>query len=91
MDADHDGAFTIADLDVLDQQWGQSLHTASQAFTGDGQMAWSALTSQTVPNEQSVGMAMAWDNPNFEQQNTLEATGVFDPTPFQSRPAEERY
>ena len=91
VDADHDGAFTIADLDVLDQQWGQSLHTASQAFTGDGQIAWSALSSQTVLNEQSVGMAMAWDNPNFEQQNTLEATGVFDPTPFQSRPAEERY
>lgn len=84
VDANHDGNFTIADLDVIDQQWGQSLHTGSEEFTGDAQMAWSELGSQTVDNEQSVGMAMDWSNPNFGNQNILEATGAFDPTPFES-------
>ena len=93
VDADHDGDFTIADLEVLDRQWGQSLHSGSKSFVGQTQtlagettnvMSWDELSSQGVPNEQSSGMTMGWDNTNFEIQNTIEASGVFEPSQYGS-------
>lgn len=86
VDANHDGDFTIADLAVLDQQWGHSLHTGSQTFTGqtrtvDGVtstvMPWGSLGAQTVNNEQAVGMPMQWDNSSFATQNSLEANSAY--------------
>jgi hypothetical protein len=88
VDADHDGDFTIADLEVLDRQWGQSLHTGVQTFQGQTQtdsgetttvLSWDQLSAQTVVNEQGAGMSMQWDNANFEAQNAIESSGFFEP------------
>jgi hypothetical protein len=95
VDANHDNAFSIADLAILDRDWGKTLHSGSQAFKGttapagdptQATISWAELAQQTSFNEQSQGMAMQWQNPNFEIQNSLEASGVFDPAPY--RPAE---
>jgi len=89
VDANHDGDFTIADLEVLDRQWGQSLHTGAQTFqgqiqTGSGETAtvlsWEQLSAQTVVNEQGSGLSMQWDNTNFDTQNSIESSGVYEPS-----------
>jgi hypothetical protein len=87
VDADHDGEFTIADLEVLDRQWGQSLHTGAQTFEGmtstadnESAISWDELASQTIINEKNVGMAMQWDNSPFVTQNAIEASSGFSDT-----------
>ncbi len=74
VDADFNGVIDIADLKILDKDWGKTLHTGEEAFhgisngttVGDNQISWADLNGQTGINE-------SWDNTSFEKQNTLEA------------------
>ncbi|WP_236070175.1 hypothetical protein, partial [Prochlorococcus marinus] len=74
VDADFNGVIDIADLKILDKDWGKTLHTGEEAFhgmsngttVGDNQMSWTELNAQNGINE-------SWDNTSFEKQNTLEA------------------
>ncbi|KZR77318.1 hypothetical protein PMIT1318_00079 [Prochlorococcus marinus str. MIT 1318] len=75
VDADFSGKIDIADLKILDKDWGRTLHTGDKNFhgiatkgatVGGNQMSWADLNGQTGINE-------SWDNSSFEQQNTLEA------------------
>ena len=65
VDADFNGKIDIADLSVLDQDWGQSLHSGtSETFTGSDSLDWGSLDSQA---------GATWDNSSFKQQNAIEA------------------
>ncbi|WP_413410221.1 hypothetical protein [Prochlorococcus sp. MIT 1313] len=74
VDADFNGVIDIADLKILDKDWGRTLHLTDKAFhgistgttVGDNQMSWNELNAQNGINE-------SWDNTSFEKQNTLEA------------------
>lgn len=91
VDANHDGAFSIADLVVLQNQWGKSLHTGSGTFRGQKAsldpasatlLSWQQLSQQAPLNEQGVAMAMQWNNQSFDTQNSIEASAGFDPFPM---------
>jgi hypothetical protein len=91
VDADHDGEFTIADLEVLDRQWGKTLHTGSQTFEGvtaegsdESTISWDELANQVTFNEKNAGMAMQWDNIPFVTQNAIEANAGFSDTLIES-------
>ncbi|WP_413681266.1 SBBP repeat-containing protein [Prochlorococcus sp. MIT 1318] len=74
VDADFNGVIDIADLKILDKDWGRTLHLSDKDFhgisngttVGDNQMSWTELNAQNGINE-------SWDNTSFEKQNTLEA------------------
>ena len=77
VDADFSGKIDLADLAVLDMDWGKTLHTGSETFTGQGdgedELTWEQLTTQ--------GDKGAWTNTAFEEQNTIEAAlGGFNQT-----------
>ncbi|WP_413314203.1 hypothetical protein [Prochlorococcus sp. MIT 0703] len=65
----------MADLAVLDADWGQSLHQDSNgsesSFTGSDQISWDQLDNQGLTGE------AAWDNQAFRDQNALEAGNDF--------------
>ncbi|KZR70526.1 Serralysin [Prochlorococcus marinus str. MIT 1313] len=67
VDADFNGKIDIADLAVLDQDWGKTLHTGDQDFQGnDSNFTWAELNRQS-------GISKQWDSTSFEDQNALEA------------------
>ncbi|KZR68150.1 hypothetical protein PMIT1313_02579 [Prochlorococcus marinus str. MIT 1313] len=84
VDADFNGVIDIADLKILDKDWGRTLHTGDNAFhgiattgstVGDNVMSWTVGDNQmswTELNAQN-GINESWDNTSFEKQNTLEA------------------
>ena len=69
----------MADLAVLDADWGQSLHQqpingangTQSSFTGSDQISWEQLDNQGTTGEAT------WDNQAFKDQNALEAGNDF--------------
>ena len=65
----------MADLAVLDADWGESLHQVPQAstdaFLGESEISWDQLDNQGLTGE------AAWDNQAFRDQNALEAGNDF--------------
>ena len=65
VDADFSGSIDMADLAVLDADWGKTLHTGDEAFQGSAEVSWSDLDNQ--------GESSTWDNASFKDQNATEA------------------
>ena len=65
VDADFSGKIDLADLSVLDADWGKTLHTGDQDFQGSADVSWSELDSQ--------GDSSTWENDSFKDQNAIEA------------------
>ena len=65
VDADFSGKIDLADLSVLDADWGKSLHTGDEQFQGSADVSWSELDSQ--------GTSSTWENDSFKGQNAIEA------------------
>ena len=56
-------------LAILDEDWGKSLHTGDQDFTGSGEaLDWNTLDKQGDAE---------WTNTSFKEQNALEADADF--------------
>ena len=73
VDADFSGKIDIDDLAILDQDWGKTLHTGDEEFTGSDSISWEELSTQ--------GSHGSWDNSAFEEQNAVElALGNFNQT-----------
>ncbi len=84
VDADFNGKIDLADLAVLDSDWGESLHTdasgtaiGDEDFTGQGSSSslieWSELSSQFDPDtEKTDGSGNTWSNDPFTSQNAIE-------------------
>ena len=65
VDADFSGKIDIADLSILDNDWGKSLHTGTEDFTGSSDtLNWTSLAKQD---------GATWDNSSFTAQNAIEA------------------
>lgn len=75
VDADFNGSFTVADLAILDVDWGDTLHTGNQSYQGDDKVSWTELSSQG-----SGASTYTWDNSSFTQQNTIETSTGFEAT-----------
>ena len=79
VDANFDGQISMADLAVLDADWGQSLHQqpingangTQSSFTGSDQISWEQLDNQGTTGD------AAWDNQAFKDQNAVEASNDF--------------
>jgi hypothetical protein len=71
VDADFSGRIDLADLAVLDQDWGKTLHTGDESFVGSNSLSWSALDSQGTTGD------AAWDNEAFKAQNAVEASADY--------------
>ena len=65
VDADFSGKIDLADLSVLDADWGKSLHTGDEQFQGSADVSWSELDNQ--------GTNSTWENDSFKGQNAIEA------------------
>ena len=65
VDADFSGKIDIADLAILDSDWGKTLHTGDEKFQGSSDVSWTALDSQ--------GNGTSWNNDSFKDQNSIEA------------------
>ena len=65
VDADFSGKIDMADLSVLDNDWGKTLHTGDEDFQGSSDVSWDDLDSQ--------GANTTWDNDSFKDQNAVEA------------------
>ena len=65
VDADFSGKIDIADLSILDNDWGKSLHTGTEDFTGSSDtLNWTSLAKQD---------GAELDNSSFTAQNAIEA------------------
>jgi len=71
VDADFNGKIDLADLSVLDADWGKSLHDGDQNFVGSGDVSWNELDSQGTTGD------AAWDNDSFKDQNATEASSDY--------------
>ena len=70
VDADFSGKIDLADLSILDQDWGQSLHDGtSGGFTGSSD-------TFTMGHLDAQG-AETWDNASFKNQNAIEAEDAY--------------
>ncbi|KZR67732.1 leucine-rich repeat protein [Prochlorococcus sp. MIT 1303] len=69
VDADYSGKIDLNDLAILDRDWGETLHTGSETFTGSGDLSWDELDSQ--------GTNATWDNDAFKDQNEIEASSDY--------------
>lgn len=65
VDADFSGKIDLADLSVLDADWGKTLHTGDEDFVGSSEISWNELDSQ--------GADTTWENDSFKDQNAVEA------------------
>jgi hypothetical protein len=81
VDADFSGGFDIADLAVLNDDWGGSLHTQplsavtaangeqiNRSYSGNADLSWSELSQQG---------SYTWDNTSFNNQSVVEAGSDF--------------
>jgi len=64
VDADFSGKIDLADLSILDADWGKTLHTGDQQFQGSSDVSWTELDEQ--------GDDSSWDNDSFKDQNEIE-------------------
>ncbi|MDB4346282.1 hypothetical protein OAA48_00360, partial [bacterium] len=69
VDADFSGKIDLADLAVLDNDWGKTLHNGDEAFQGSADVSWSDLDAQ--------GSSSSWDNSSFKEQNSIEADAAY--------------
>jgi hypothetical protein len=69
VDADFSGKIDLADLSILDADWGKSLHTGDMDFQGSGEISWEELDGQ--------GENSDWDNTSFKDQNAIEAENSY--------------
>ena len=69
VDADFNGKIDLVDLAILDADWGETLHTGTETFTGSGELTWDNLDSQ--------GTNATWDNDAFKAQNEIEASSDY--------------
>ena len=69
VDADFNGVIDLADLAVLDADWGKSLHTGDEQFIGSADLSWEALDAQ--------GAVTTWDNSSFKDQNAIESVPTY--------------
>ncbi|MDO6352323.1 hypothetical protein Q3Y53_07165, partial [Synechococcus sp. YX-04-1] len=69
VDADFNGKIDLADLAVLDNDWGKSLHTGDQDFQGSESISWNELDSQ--------GESSTWENDSFKDQNAIESEPAY--------------
>ena len=69
VDADFSGKIDLADLSVLDADWGKTLHTGDEQFQGSADVSWSELDGQ--------GDSSTWDNDSFKDQNAIEADDAY--------------
>ncbi|WP_413681790.1 SBBP repeat-containing protein [Prochlorococcus sp. MIT 1306] len=68
VDADFNGKIDLADLAVLDADWGKTLHNGDQDFHGSADLSWSELDQQGTTGD------AAWDNDSFKDQNAIESS-----------------
>ena len=73
VDADFSGKIDLADLAVLDADWGKSLHTGDQGFLGSAELSWGELDLQGTSGE----LSLSWDNSSFKDQNAVEAAADY--------------
>tara|TARA_Y100001968_G_scaffold244522_1_gene228567 strand:- start:915 stop:1691 length:777 start_codon:yes stop_codon:yes gene_type:complete len=66
VDADFSGKIDLADLAVLDADWGKTLHTGDETFQGSSTVSWDLLDSQGTTGDAN------WDNTAFKTQNEIE-------------------
>jgi hypothetical protein len=71
VDADFSGKIDLADLSVLDSDWGKTLHTGDEQFQGSAPVQDSAVVSWIELDSQ--GDNSTWDNSSFKDQNAIEA------------------
>ncbi|WP_226426077.1 hypothetical protein, partial [Synechococcus sp. MU1617] len=69
VDADFNGKIDLADLAVLDNDWGKTLHTGDQNFQGSERVSWNELDSQ--------GENSTWNNSSFKEQNAIESEPAY--------------
>ena len=69
VDADFSGKIDLADLAVLDNDWGKTLHNGDESFQGSADVSWSDLDAQ--------GSSSSWDNSSFKDQNSIEADASY--------------
>jgi len=72
VDADYSGKIDLKDLAILDQDWGETLHSSltqgDVVFTGTGDLSWAELDTQG---------GATWDNDSFKDQNAIETSGDY--------------
>ncbi len=66
VDANYDGKVSIADLSVLEKDWGKSLHTGDESFLGSGE----SLTWESIDGDGT------WDNSSFKRENAVAAKQI---------------
>ena len=71
VDADFNGKIDLADLSILDADWGKTLHNGDQDFQGSADLSWNELDQQGTTGD------AAWDNQAFKDQNAVEASTDF--------------
>ncbi|KZR63596.1 MULTISPECIES: hypothetical protein [Prochlorococcus] len=74
VDTNFDGEISMADLQAIDADWGKSLHSASNEFTGMSNITWDQLDKQLYGTE----TAGEWDNTTFKDSNALEFAAASD-------------
>ena len=74
VDINFDGEISIDDLEVLDGEWGQSIHdsSTSNSFLGSSSVSLEDLASQIVGDS-----ILNWSNDSFQQQNLSESADDF--------------
>lgn len=72
VDADFSGAIDLADLAVLDADWGKTLHTGQDSFIGSG-----SGTEQILIQELAQQGTATWTDTSFADQNAIEAQPDF--------------
>ena len=66
VDANYDGKVSIADLSVLEKDWGKSLHTGDESFLGSGEkLDWESIDGDGT-----------WDNSSFKRENAVAAEQI---------------
>ena len=82
VDANYDGKVSIADLSVLEKDWGKSLHTGDESFLGSGEkLDWESIDGDGT-----------WDNSSFKRENAVAAEQMEEAEEascFDTEPAEE--
>jgi len=76
VDTNFDGTISMADLEAIDADWGESLHTSENNFTGIADLGWAQLDQQVYDHDgdsTTDGIAAGvWDNKTFKDSNALE-------------------
>ena len=75
VDADFSGKIDLADLSVLDADWGKTLHTGDEQFQGSAPVQDSAAISWIELDSQ--GDNSTWYNSSFKDQNAIEADSAY--------------